>query len=80
MPAFELETELFDYYRKHAGKLGCKQCFDEKKDEIRAMNREGADGGPNCLCKVDTPCPCDDVEIDLLVDGICYCEIFVLDC
>ena len=76
MTAFETDTELFNYFRQKASEMNCKQCFDKKQDELHAMNREGENGVPNCLCKINTPCPCEDVEDDLLIDGICYCEIF----
>ena len=76
MPAFRLETDLFDYFRRKAQELECNPCFDDKQEEIEAMNKEGANGIPNCLCRAKTPCPCKKGVREIQEDGICYCEIF----
>ena len=77
MAAFDSITDLYDYYRRTAQKLGCGVCFDGKQKEIEVMNENGSNGLPACLCKKGSSCPCRNVEKELERDGICYCEIFV---
>lgn len=76
MAAFDSDTDLYSYFRQEAQKLNCKVCFDKKQDKINKMNNKGSGGVPACLCKVNTPCPCDDVKEDLERDGVCYCVVF----
>lgn len=77
MSAFERTTDLFDYFRRNAVKLGCNPCFDDKIEEIEEMNKKGEDGEPGCLCTVVyVPCPCPKGKKDIVEYGICHCEIF----
>ncbi len=76
MPAFDKTTDLFSYFRHEAQKLGCNPCFDDKQTEIEAMNHEGTDGQPKCLCKIATSCPCEEAHGDIEQDGECYCGVF----
>ena len=77
MTAFTSTTELYNYFRKNAQALGCNLCFDSKQPEIEAMNKEGTDGKPKCLCKLGAFCPCEDAQKEIEQDGKCYCEVFV---
>jgi len=77
MAAFELTTELFDFFRRTAIELGCKYNFDDKQKELNAMNEKGKDGKPGCLCTVVfVPCPCPKGKKGIAEHGICGCEIF----
>ena len=70
MSAFELTTELYDYYRRKAVALGCNPCFDDKQKELEIMNENGSNGLPACLCKKGSSCPCRTVEKELERDEI----------
>ena len=76
MPAFTRSTDLYSYFRQKAQELECNPCFDDKQAEIEAMNEKGMNGVPGCLCRMNTPCPCEKGKIEIKEDGICYCEIF----
>jgi len=76
MPAFVLDTELFDFFRHTAQNLNCNPCMDSHITDIELMNYHGEPGKPACLCKVGTSCPCVDVCTDLEANGVCYCGIF----
>jgi ferredoxin-thioredoxin reductase catalytic subunit len=76
MPAFDLTTELFNFFRREAQKLGCNPCMDRHIKKIELMNSKGVPGKPACLCKVNTSCPCEDVIRELEADVACYCGIF----
>jgi len=79
MPAFDSEDEtgLYNYFRYQAQQMNCNPCFDDKKEEIEAMNEKGSNGVPGCLCRSNTPCPCKAAPTEIERDGMCYCEIFV---
>lgn len=82
MAAFELDINLYSYFRQNAQSFECNPCFDGKKAEIEAMNEKGANGVPCCLCRDKTPCPCPKWK-QIVKSGTakkgdkCYCEIFV---
>jgi len=76
MPAFELTTELLDFFRHTAQDLGCNPCLDRSIKKIELMNAKGTPGKPACLCKVGTSCPCEGVIRYLEARGVCYCGIF----
>lgn len=77
MAAFLLTTELFNYFRHHAQQMNCNPCFDDKKDEIHAMNETGSNGVPGCLRRENTQCPCKAAMVEIENDGTCYGGIFV---
>jgi len=76
MAAFDKLTDLYSYFRSKALDLKCNPCFDKKQPEIEAMNQEGTEGKPRCLCKIGTFCPCEEAPEEIEQDGECYCGIF----
>lgn len=76
MSAFNSSIELYNFFRKTAQSFDCNLCFDDKQPEIEAMNKEGADRKPKCLCKLGTSCPCKEAQEEIEQDGKCYCEVF----
>lgn len=78
MPAFNEQpiSNSFDYLRRVAMYYNCYQHFDKYIDKVEKMNEKGEYGYLSCLCKVDTRCPCPEIEKDLQERGRCYCGIF----
>ena len=69
-------TGSFDYLRRVAEAHNCKLSFDDNIDKVLRMNEKGENRKLACLCKVQTSCPCNELEEDLERNGHCYCNIF----
>lgn len=69
-------TGSFDYLRRVAEEHNCKLSFDDNIDKVIRMNEKGSNGVLACLCKIGTPCPCNEIDEDLEANGKCYCGIF----
>lgn len=67
--------ESFDYLRRVAEDHNCRLSFDDNIKKILRMNEKGNNGVLACLCKVNTTCPCEDLDKDLETEGHCYCNI-----
>jgi ferredoxin-thioredoxin reductase catalytic subunit len=69
----------FGYLAQTARAYDCNPCFDGIENitkKVAKMNEKGDNGYLGCLCKVNTMCPCTDLEKDLQDKGVCYCGIF----
>lgn len=82
MSAFEQSpcSNILNYFRENAIKLGCNPNFDSKLDDLLTMNDEGKNGIPSCLCHIGVACPCKKWIKDSVTaerGTRCYCEVFV---